>query len=178
MKAVQLCLVAVAALASASVMAQTCKTGSIEASVNPDRLIDNGDGTVTDAKTGLMWSQCSLGQTWSDTGCKEEAASLSWQQALQAANQFNHNGGLAGHSDWRIPNVKELGSLVEHQCHSPAINLAFFPDTPSATYLAATVNVDPLTGNVLGGRSINFETGSDLTPETSTRRHVRLVRSN
>lgn len=162
--------------ASLPVAAQTCKTSSIQPTVNPDQLIDNGDGTVTDAKTGLMWMQCSIGQTWTEEGCAGAPLDLSWQDALQTANQFNHNGGLAGKIDWRMPNIKELGSLVEHQCHSPAINLDYFPDTPSATYLSSTAKVS--NGIVQGGRSIDFAFGSDLTPEVSVRRHIRLVRSN
>jgi len=174
----KLTIVAVMAAAiSIPVAAQTCKTNSIKATINPDRLIENGDGTVTDAETGLMWTQCTIGQEWTESGCSGAPTDLDWEAALQASDQFNHNGGLADQTDWRMPNIKELGSLVEHKCHSPAINLVYFPDTPSATYFSSTVNPDQL-GNVLSGRSIDFAFGSDLTPQVSTRRHVRLVRSN
>lgn len=166
-----------ATIVSLPAAAQTCKTDSIKATINPDRLIENGDGTVTDAKTGLMWTQCSLGQEWTEAGCSGAPTDFDWEGALQASDQFNHNGGLAKKTDWRMPNIKEIGSLVEHQCHSPAINLVYFPDTPSATYFSSTAKVDQL-GNVQGGRSIDFAFGSDLTPQVSSRRHVRLVRSN
>lgn len=169
--------VALVSAVSFPIAAQTCKTGDIEQTINPDRLIDNGDGTVTDAETGLMWTQCSIGQEWTEAGCSGAPMDFNWSEALQAANQFNHNGGLADETDWRMPNIKELGSLVEHQCHSPAINLDYFPDTPSATYLSSSMKVDEF-GNVRGGRSIDFALGSDLTPEVSVRRHIRLVRSN
>ena len=160
---------------SLPVVGQTCKTDSIEPSVEPDRMVDNADGTVTDAQTGLMWSQCSLGQTWTESGCEGAPNDYSWREALQAAKQFNDGGGLAGNTDWRLPNIKELSSIVEHQCDSPAINLTFFPDTPSATYLSSTPAVNQSAG-VDGGRSIDFGTGSDLTPEVDALRHVRLVR--
>jgi hypothetical protein len=85
---------------------------------------------------------------------------------------LNNAGGLAGQADWRIPNIKELGSIVEYQCHNPAINLAAFPDTPSATYWSATP--DPRDSRQ--ARSIYFADGSDLTPDVSNYRNVRLVR--
>lgn len=168
---------ALAAVIAAPVSAQVCKTDTIRPSVNPERLINNDDGTVTDAQTGLVWMQCSIGQTWAADGCSGAPTDFTWSQALQAANQFNHNGGLAEKTDWRIPNIKELGSLVEHQCTQPAINVVHFPDTPSATYFSSTVKVDTA-GNVMGGRYIDFSTGSDLSPEISALRYIRLVRSN
>lgn len=157
--------------------AQVCKTNTIQESINPEQMINNGDGTVTDAETGLVWMQCSLGQTWTENGCSGSPTDYQWDEALQAAAQFNGNGGLAEHTDWRVPTIKELGSLVEHQCVQPAINLTHFPDTPSATYFTSTVKVDS-SGNVRGGRYIDFETGSDLSPEVSSLRYIRLVRNN
>jgi hypothetical protein len=62
---------------------------------------DNDDGTVTDRATGLMWSQADSGQ-----GMNWEAA-LAWVQKQNAANYL-------GHSDWRLPSVKELQSLVDY----------------------------------------------------------------
>jgi hypothetical protein len=64
---------------------------------------DNGDGTVTDRATGLMWQQGDSGQA------------LNWQQGLAYAQGLS----LAGHSDWRVPNAKELQSLVDYT-RSPA----------------------------------------------------------
>lgn len=172
-------IVAASALVAVSwsALAQDCKTDSIEPSIDPEQMIDKRDGTVTDAKTGLTWTQCSLGQTWTESGCEGSADSFTWQEALQAAQQFNNEGGIGGHTDWRLPNIKELGSIVEHQCDKPAINLTFFPDTPSMTYLSSTLDLDG-DGNSDGGRSINFETGSDLTAEVNVGRSVRLVRGD
>jgi hypothetical protein len=93
---------------------------------NPDAsYTDNGDGTVTHTPTGLTWKRCVEGQTWSDGTCTGTATTATWQQALKlaAASSF------AGHTDWRLPNIKELRSLVE-ECRSyPAINEAIFPNT-------------------------------------------------
>ena len=63
---------------------------------------DNGDGTVTDTATGLMWQQ-------DDSG-----VAMDWEDALSYAENFE----LAGYDDWRLPNVKELQSIVDYT-HSP-----------------------------------------------------------
>lgn len=161
------------ALAMGTVSAQVCQTGTIEASTSPEQFIINGDGTVTDASTGLMWTQCSLGQVPADGACNNVASSVSWQGALQGARSFNQSGGLGGYADWRVPTIKELGSLVEFQCHSPAIDLTVFPDTPAGAYWTST----PDTRSEQQARSIYFVTGSDITPDVSDQRFVRLVRT-
>jgi hypothetical protein len=78
-----------AMLISVPAMAQFCATDTIRPTINPEQMIDNGDGTVTDAKTGLMWMQCSLGQTWTANGCSGSPMSYTWENALQAAALFN-----------------------------------------------------------------------------------------
>lgn len=62
---------------------------------------DNSDGTISDLATGLMWSK-----TDSGSGMDWEAA-LAYAQTQNAANYL-------GHSDWRLPNVKELQSIVDY----------------------------------------------------------------
>lgn len=62
---------------------------------------DNGDGTVMDNATGLMWSQ-------SDSG-----VGMNWEDALAWVQQMNDENHL-GHDDWRLPNAKELQSLVDY----------------------------------------------------------------
>lgn len=61
-------------------------------------FLDNGDGTVTDRATGLMWQQADSG------------AGLNWPAALAYAE----NLPLAGWQDWRLPNAKELQTLVDY----------------------------------------------------------------
>lgn len=77
-------------------------------------LVDNGNGTISDVATGLMWQQ-------SDDGVFRD-----WEEALAYAE------GLAagGHSDWRLPNAKELQSIVDYSrspqtTNSPAIASLF-----------------------------------------------------
>lgn len=66
-----------------------------------NNFIDNGDGTVTDEATSLMWSQ-------SDSG-----GGMTWEDALVWVQQMNDENYL-GYSDWRLPNAKELQSLVDY----------------------------------------------------------------
>ncbi len=70
---------------------------------------DNGDGTITDAATGLMWTK-------SDSG----AATGNWEQALSYAENLEH----AGHDDWRLPNAKELQSIVDYTRAPDAVDPA------------------------------------------------------
>ncbi len=62
---------------------------------------DNGDGTVTDSKTGLTWMRCAMGQTWSGTTCTGWDGMYTWDQARTLNTTF------AGHSDWRLPTIRE-----------------------------------------------------------------------
>ena len=63
-----------------------------------NRFVDNGDGSVTDHATGLTWQKADSDRT------------MDWKQALAYAEGLE----LAGHSDWRLPNVKELQSIVDY----------------------------------------------------------------
>ena len=100
----------------------------------------HGDGTVTHTRTGLMWMRCSLGQTWTGSSCGGvvSASRYTWRNALNAAQDVNHTGGFAGHTDWRLPNKNELASIVEERCWNPAINAAVFPNTPSSWYWSSS----------------------------------------
>lgn len=97
----------------------------------PDsRFTDNGDGSVSDNVTGLMWKKCIEGLSGTACGTGQGLAFI-WQTALQRAVSENLLSPL-GYSDWRLPNIKELATLVELQCHLPAANLNRFPNQPGA----------------------------------------------
>jgi len=92
--------------------------GALEEGVawpNP-RFTDNSDSTVTDNLTGLMWGQVA------DAGGEREwyIAAGGTYPALAYCNDL----GLGGHSDWRLPNVKELGSLIDSAFVNPALSNA------------------------------------------------------
>lgn len=63
-----------------------------------NNFIDNGDGTVSDLATGLMWLQ-------EDSGC-----GMNWEEALIYANEASE----ADYTDWRLPDAKELQSIVDY----------------------------------------------------------------
>ena len=81
------------------------------------RFTDNGNGTVTDNLTGLIWLK--------DANCSSFFAPLSWSAALSACNGLSAgycgltDGSSAG--DWRLPNRNELNSLVAIRYGEPAL---------------------------------------------------------
>ncbi len=81
---------------------------------------DNGDGTVTDLASGLMWQQADSG-----TG-------LNWEQALAYAEGL----ATAGHADWRLPNAKELQSILDYTRS---------PDTTGSAAIDPVFSVTPIT---------------------------------
>jgi len=111
---------------SSSAAAQTCDP-LIPATTPTANFVINGNGTVTDKKTTLMWKRCPEGMLWSGTVCTGIPSLFQWQQALQRQGVVNAAGGFAGFADWRLPNIAELESIVERQCYDPDLNLIIFP---------------------------------------------------
>jgi len=109
---------------------QVCNP-KIPSTAPTDRYLDNGDGSVTDKKTGLEWARCSIGQEWKNGTCTGEAQPLLWSVASLVAATTEP---APGKNRWRIPEIKELSELTELQCARPAINLTIFPNTPAASY--------------------------------------------
>ena len=152
----------------------SCKPDSITPSNQSEQYLDNGDGTVTDLRYGLMWMRCSLGQSWVDGECRGTPSQYSiWQQALHAASQPRQ---FAGYADWRLPNMMQLATLVERSCYQPAISLSVFPSTPAAVYWSSTPDAAAIPGSGLEGRAIDFSDGSETILDTSQHRFIRLVR--
>lgn len=154
--------------APATVLAtQTCRTLDLAPSAPVDRYLVNSGGTVTDKATGLVWKRCSEGLS-GDTCENGRATPYSWREAtaLAAATDFN------GAKGWRLPTVRELGTLLEYQCTMPAINLAIFPATPATNFWTAT----PYAGYVNGAWNINFNDGVHDNSSKNYRLYVRLVR--
>jgi hypothetical protein len=136
-------------------------------------LTDNGDGTVTDTATGLMWDKCSQGQ--SGAACATGTAStITWSAALSTAVTAN-NTGYKGYIDWRLPNKNELETLVDISVATdPAINLTAFPATPASSvyWSSTTYTPSPAIAWV-----VNFVGGDTVANGKSSNYSVRLVRS-
>ena len=71
------------------------------------RFSDNGNGTVTDNLTGLMWKK----------NANQAGVTMTWQQALDYVKTVNTGGYL----DWRMPNRKEMRSLIDYSQLNPAL---------------------------------------------------------
>jgi hypothetical protein len=86
-------------------------------------FVDNGDGTITDHATGLMWARddSGVGMSWE--------SALAWIETINAANHL-------GHDDWRLPNIKELQSIVDYTRS---------PDTTGSAAIDPLFNVTPIT---------------------------------
>jgi hypothetical protein len=110
-----------------------------------NRFKDNADGTITDEATGLIWTKADSGR------------GMDWRAALEYAENLE----LAGHKDWRLPNAKELHSIVDYS------------RSPEATDSAA---IDP----IFDAMEIKNETGKKdfgCYWTGTTHRQVRGARS-
>jgi len=83
-------------------------------------LRDSGNGTIADGNTRLVWEKLSR-----DGGLHERNALFTWEQALAKVAQLNTAPCFAGICSWRLPNVKELQSIVDFERKSPAFAKAF-----------------------------------------------------
>ncbi|WJG10376.1 DUF1566 domain-containing protein [Aliiglaciecola sp. LCG003] len=153
---------------STMLAAQTCLSDSPETTPTSD-FSNNGNGTITDNTTGLMWMQCSLGQTWFNGNCQGDADALNWQQALQQAHGFE----FADLDGWRLPNVKELATLTERRCVRPAINEVLFPNTPSDDFWTST----PSLSDAQRAWVVAFFNSSNSIKQKNLFVFVRLVRT-
>ena len=159
------CLVGLSCSAQAQ---QTCNANIPETTPTAD-FVDNGNGTVTHSRTGLMWKRCAEGQTWSGGTCTGSASSSTWADALKAVVGVS----TGGYSDWRLPNMKELISIVEWKCNYPAINRSIFPSTPASYFWSASANAY----TSIDAWYVDFSYGYGYGFSRNTSLSVRLVRS-
>ena len=91
------------------------KSKIFEPAVN---FTDNGDGTVTDKVTGLMWQE------------QDDGKKMTWREAKEYAEGLS----LGGYTDWRLPTIKELQSIIDYTKKEPSIDTTFFPSTKASFY--------------------------------------------
>ena len=120
------------------------------------RYVDNNDGTVSDTITGLMWQKAM------------PDFEMTWAKALE----YCENSTLANYSDWRLPTLKELISLVDYNRYDPTIDISFFPNTAASHHWTSTT----------GGYSscyawlVDFYKGNEGNQTKSWDAYVRPVR--
>lgn len=109
------------------------------------RYADQGDGTVIDLQTKLMWRRCregASGPACGVVGASPTASVDTITSHVALVNSYPLAFGL-GYADWRVPNVKELASLVDRCTGSNlAINSTFFPNTEAVSYVSATLDAN------------------------------------
>ena len=100
-----------------------CVRGGQTGSLN--HLVINGDGTITDTSSGLMWQQASSGE-------------MVWKPALSYCESLS----VAGFNDWRLPNQRDLGSIVDYEIYNPTIDTDYFPNTVLSYYWSSSTYVN------------------------------------
>ena len=116
--------------------AGTGQDGDIQAGVvwPSPRFVDNGNGTVSDKLTGLMW-------------IKDETAAMTWRVALDYVKTLN----TGGHTDWRLPNVEELRSLVDNSQYNPSLPQGHpFTNGQSHDYWSSTTTMSQAAATTRG----------------------------
>ena len=142
-------------------------TTSVAETTPTSAFVNNNDGTLTHSLTGLMWKRCAQGL--SGASCATGAATpMTWSAALAAAVADT----TAGHSDWRLPNKKELESIVEFCGYSPAINQTLFPATPAWVFWSGSSYVPSPTS----AWNVHFFYGFTFVYDKTYGLYVRLVR--
>ena len=156
--------------------AQVCEYETILESTPTSRFALEG-ATAIDSKTNLEWQRCHLGTTWNhdNSSCESngDSETYDWESALQVATA----NSLGDNTDWRIPNIKELASIIEGACYDPAINTEVFPDTPSEFFRSLFWTSSPSNYNDNASWTIEQHLGAIYDSLRGDRNHIRLVRS-
>jgi hypothetical protein len=124
--------------------------------ITPGVLTDNGDATVSDDTTELMWQQA------------DDGATRTWEAALTYCEGL----ALAGHTDWRVPNARELRSIVDSTQSDPAMAPSMFPTALSEYYWSSTSSAT-YTPYAWG---VNFKTGNLFPVYKTDACYIRCVR--
>ena len=140
---------------------------------------DNGDGTITDNNTGLMWEKKSA-----DGSIHDKDSTHTWANAFAVHIAGLNAANFAGHNYWRLPNVNELQSLVNYENLFPSVSSAFNKDcAASCTVLTCSCTASPFhwssstnAGVPSDAWIVNFGIGGVNASGKSFTGHVRAVR--
>jgi hypothetical protein len=130
--------------------------------INPPFYLNNGNGTITDTITGLMWQQVDGGE-------------MTFDKATTYASDLV----LGGYSDWRMPSILELNSLLNHDKNNPALNTVYFTATAAQYWWSGQKQVNDATkawcANAGGGVG-NHPISETISAGGAKKFHVRAVR--
>ena len=129
--------------------------------------IDNGNGTLTDTSTGLMWEIKT-----DDGGPRDKDNTYTWQSALS----YCENLSLAGYNDWRLPNRNELHSIVEYSTYNPSIDPMFFNTVSHFPRYGSYWSSTTITGGQYSAWSVLFYKGHVSYSNKLRDEYVRAVR--
>lgn len=152
-------------LMTSLVQAQTCPDNIKRVAPDTRYTIQAGGEEVLDKQTQLIWKRCAEGLSGSDCNTGE-AGIYTWELALALAD-----------NTWRLPDIKELASLVETACYYPTINSTFFPNTRNGLFWSSSsVSVTSSHYAKLAWQII-FSYGFQVATYKSENAYVRLVRN-
>jgi hypothetical protein len=141
--------------------------------------VDNGDGTITDLNTGLTWEKKS-----DDGSIHDKDTLYTWTNAFAVHVAGLNAGSFAGHNDWRMPNVKELQSIINYENLNPSVspefNSACLPGcTVSTCSCTKAANTWTSTTNMnfpLNAWTVDFQVGFVRPDDKTVGDFVRAVR--
>jgi hypothetical protein len=116
-----------------------------------------GDEMVGDSATGLVWAQKSLGE-------------MNWAKAKDACANLR----VGGHSDWRLPTIRELLTLVDYERHDPCIDTDFFECKSTYYWTSTPAHSNPADSAWI----VYFGNGGALWDDQDNGYRVRAVRAS
>ena len=158
--------VAIADIPSAS---DDCVDDLVETTPSAEFIPLEGGTVVRHERTGLEWRRCPEGMNWNGSGCDGNASVMNWQAALQHAHDTQ---------GWRLPNMKELFSIVEFCRREPAINQQVFPDTFYRNFSdwSRYWSASPHARSSHRAWDVRFIDGAPISSRKDQSSRVRLVR--
>jgi Protein of unknown function (DUF1566) len=124
---------------------------------------------VTDVQSGLIWRRCPEGAVVTSAGdCTGTAIAVTHEAALALAKTQATASGKA----WRLPNVRELGSLLKLNA-APAIDMVAFPNAPAI----GTWTSSPAATDSSRAWAVDFFSGFIANESRTAGNRVRLVRT-
>ncbi len=152
---------------------QRCNDNA-ETSTPSQRFVNSKQGFLFDKATRLEWRVCVSGLT--GHRCQNGTVRyFSWWEAMLEPAEFNATN--EGYTDWRLPNIKELYSIIETACEEPSLNKFIFPNHPLSPEVSKSWSSTPSNGNRSQAWQIEFQNGLLYVMSNGERLTVRLVRT-